>query len=161
MALGDPTTLLGTWTFDRHVHDRHAGRDLVAHGRLVLVLESDGHVRWSETGVLRWDDHETPVSRTLLMERRDDGWVVLFEDGRDFHPWTPGAAVRHACGEDTYVGLVRNHESGCGWSVTWEVTGPRKDYTMVTTLLGVGVGQSSVPPASSSPTDVVTSGPVL
>ena len=60
------------------------------------------------------------------------GWWMRFDDGRDFHPWTPGEQVVHPCAPDTYCGVVAGSPER--WTVQWDVTGPRKDYTMRTVL---------------------------
>ena len=75
-----------------------------------------------------------PVSRTLFVDRGDDGWFVHFSDGRPFHPWAIGETVTHPCAPDTYTGRI----DGTGdpvtrWDVVWQATGPEKDYLMTTT----------------------------
>jgi hypothetical protein len=59
---------------------------------------------------------------------------VLFEDGRFFHRFDaedplPGAS--HACAPDAY--RVRyDFRAWPRWEAAWRVSGPRKDYAMVT-----------------------------
>ena len=146
----DPLRLVGTWDFRREVHDHRDGAEYTARGEAEFTLEDDGQVRWTERGTLRWAAGSTPVSRTLFLVREDpadDGasapaWLVTFEDGRDFHPWTVGA-VEHLCGRDLYRGGVdlpaepavssdREREPEREWELHWRVTGPEKDYTMDT-----------------------------
>jgi hypothetical protein len=146
----DPLRLIGTWDFEREVHDHRDGAEYTARGAAELTLEDDGRVRWTEHGTLSWAAGSTPVTRTLFLvgdqapvpdggagesEVADvgpSGWRVTFEDGRDFHPWTAGA-VEHLCGRDLYAGGVRvPAESAPSWEVRWRVTGPEKDYTMET-----------------------------
>lgn len=102
-------------------------------GSTQLSLDADGRVRWSEAGTLLRGDLEIPVSRTLFVELRDEVWFVTFDDGRDFHPWSPGAEVVHPCAADTYVGRIELLDADT-WTVEWNVTGPAKDYTMTSTL---------------------------
>ena len=45
-------------------------------------------------GVLTWNGHELPVTRRLVVRRGADGWTVCFDDGRPFHPWSPGTTGR-------------------------------------------------------------------
>ena len=58
---------------------------------------------------------------------------VLFEDGRFFHSFDPDAptpAAPHDCPPDTY--RVRYDFTGWPeWQAEWRVTGPDKDYTML------------------------------
>lgn len=130
----DPRQLLGTWAFERVVDDRRAGEAVHVTGS--TLLSEDGHgIRWSEEGVMRRGGLELPVSRVLRLVPGDEGWVVTFEDGRDFHPWQPGGEVVHLCGADTYRGTVElGLDADGAWSVTWRVSGPTKDYEMVTRL---------------------------
>jgi uncharacterized protein DUF6314 len=52
--------------------------------------------------------------------------MVIFEDGRPFHPLhLSGAPVAHRCGDDRYVGQYRLLGRDT-LRVTWHVTGPRK-----------------------------------
>ncbi|MBL0885781.1 DUF6314 family protein [Myceligenerans indicum] len=141
----DPARLLGTWDFRREVHDRLTGTDYAATGEATFTAEGAGRVRWAENGTLRWADRSTPVTRTLFLTPRRPGaappgsataapgWWVTFEDGRDFHPWT-ARPVEHVCGRDLYRGSVEPASpTGAphAWTVRWHVTGPAKDYTMV------------------------------
>ncbi len=136
-----PPDLVGRWRFERTVDDRYAGQRLRVEGE-ALLAPVDGDVRWDETGLLRRDGADpVEVRRTLLLVRAGSadpgvGWRVTFEDGRPFHPWTPGSEVDHPCLADRYRGLVvgtRATGGGpTGWRTTWWVAGPTKDHTIVT-----------------------------
>lgn len=128
----DPLDLLGTWDLSREIVE-HPDQHSSVVGSTSLTLESDGRIRWSETGTLTRQGLQSPVTRVLHLERRDTGWFVTFEDGRDFHPWQPGSAVEHVCSPDLYVGTVERR-SVDQWSVQWRVTGPSKNYTMTSVL---------------------------
>lgn len=132
----DPPGLVGRWALTRDIDDRHAGQSLRMLGTLTLGPAgsgTEGDLDWVEEGLLhRSGVAPVAVSRRLRVVRRDAGWWVLFEDGRDFHPWRPGAWVEHPCGPDLYRGLVGVVDDD--WRVTWEVSGPAKDYTMTSTL---------------------------
>jgi hypothetical protein len=121
---------------DRTIEDRVAGEVLTLAGTLALVADGDDAVAWQEAGTLSRPGHRAvSVTRTLRVVRRPgDGWWVVFDHGGDFHPWTPGTPVDHPCGADHYRGLVDVEQLPAAWRVTWEVTGPAKDYTMVSTL---------------------------
>ncbi|MBC7633475.1 DUF6314 family protein [Aeromicrobium sp.] len=130
----DPLSLTGTWELARVIDDHLADEVSRVEGSTGLTVEDDGRIRWVENGTLSRRGVELPVSRVLFLQRRGErGWFVTFEDGRDFHPWQPGHAVEHRCAPDHYVGLVEAADGGA-WRVTWRVTGPRKDYTMTSTL---------------------------
>lgn len=128
-----PRDLLGTWTLARTIDDRLAGEQLTVDGETVLTDEPDGRVRWAESGTLHRRGADLPVTRVLFVEPRDDGWFVTFDDGRDFHPWSPDERVVHPCGADTYAGRVTPVDDD-HWAVEWQVSGPAKDYTMVSDL---------------------------
>jgi hypothetical protein len=129
----DPTGLLGTWTLTRVVDDHRAGERRDVSGTATLVAESPTRIRWSEEGTMTWPGHEVPVSRTLYVDREDDGWVVRFADGRTFHPWAVDERVDHPCTPDHYRGLIEvSGDPVEAWTVTWDAAGPEKDYRMVT-----------------------------
>lgn len=145
----EPSALLGRWGLTRGIDDRYAGEQLRVVGTLSLDRlgePASPGIDWVEEGLLhRPGRAPVAVGRRLRVVRRDgagDGrgdWWVCFADGRDFHPWRPGTWVEHPCGPDLYRGLVEAHAALPGarataWRVTWQVCGPRKDYTMTTGL---------------------------
>lgn len=134
MNVDDPRALVGTWRFDRIIHDVSSGRDHTASGEATFVPDGDRRVRWSETGTVRWggDGDDIPIARTLVLDRRAEGWMVLFDDGREFHPWLPGREVEHPCGDDVYTGRVLADQGSDTWSVAWNAAGPTKDYAVTT-----------------------------
>lgn len=143
----DPHRLVGTWDFQREIHDHLDGAEYTARGQAEFAPQDDGRVRWAEHGTLSWSAGSTPVWRTLFLVPAPpgdvpaaSGWRVTFEDGRDFHPWTVGA-VEHLCGRDLYRGGMAVppelapsdlSPSDLSWELRWRVTGPEKDYTMDT-----------------------------
>ncbi|MBU2979558.1 hypothetical protein KO501_15105 [Alteromonas sp. C1M14] len=78
-----------------------------------------------------------PNGNTLLAERAyiwqqssRNRFDVLFDDERYFHTFSVGQPHgEHLCGDDNYV-VDYGFQSWPTWSSTWEVKGPRKDYTM-------------------------------
>lgn len=130
-----PTELLGEWDLARRIVDRRApggrqhGR---VHGTLTLTRTGSDEVRWHEHGTLTWAGRELEVFRTLLVRRDERGWMVHFEDGRQFHPWRPGATVTHPCRADTYRGVVDVRADRRVLRVLWDVTGPSKDARLFT-----------------------------
>jgi len=129
-----PLDLLGTWDLARDIDDRHDDQHLTVTGTTVLTADGPDRVTWHESGLLHRPGHAAaPVTRTLGVVRRGAGWWVVFDHGGDFHPWAPGDWVEHPCGADLYRGLVDvgRHRA---WTITWEVRGPAKDYTMTSRL---------------------------
>jgi len=125
----EPTQLLGRWRLDRRVADRCAGLCGQMTGQLELVPCADG-VRWAERGVFSYAGRRFDSTRDYLIRRRGDGWVVCFADGREFHPWRPGAVVEHPCRADLYRGLIDARPGLL--RVLWDVRGPGKDQRLVT-----------------------------
>ena len=131
--LADPQALLGAWALSRVIEDRLAGVQHTVDGTLLLSAESPTRLRWTETGRWHQEGGDVDVRRELWLVHVDEaGWWVRFADGRDFHRWMPGEQVVHPCAPDTYCGVVAGSPER--WTVRWDVTGPRKDYTMRTVL---------------------------
>ncbi len=133
-SLGDPVGLLGEWLLSRVVEERQSGERSRVEGRLALVADAPDRIRWEEHGVWHRASGTVEVRRSLWIVRvaETGAWWVRFEDGRDFHPWTPGVPVVHPCGADTYRGAVSGTPQR--WTIDWDVTGPTKDYAMWTEL---------------------------
>jgi len=132
--LSDPVTLLGDWQFSRVIDDRITGLQSRIDGELSLAAVSADRIRWEEQARWHQPDGDVDVRRGLWVTHEEDtrAWWVRFEDDREFHPWMPGERVVHACGADTYRGLVQGTPDR--WTVEWDVTGPAKDYRMTTEL---------------------------
>lgn len=136
--------LAGRWSLARRVADRRTGQQGTVRGSLVIAADDDG-LRWEERGTLTWAGADHPVRRVYLLRERGDGWWVEFEDGREFHPWRPGAVVSHPCRADVYSGLI--DVDGDRIRTCWDVRGPGKEQRLVTRLYrsaaidsGVSVG---------------------
>ena len=84
---------------------------------------------YAETGVLRLGN-----AAPMTAERRyfwADTLAVLFEDGRFFHQVPAlGGQAHHFCDPDTYV-VTYDFSDWPVFRVSYAVTGPRKDYVMV------------------------------
>ena len=132
--LSDPVTLLGDWQLSRVIDDRMTGLQSRIDGELSLAAVTADRIRWEEQARWHQPDGDVDVRRGLWVTRDEDtrAWWVRFEDDREFHPWMPGEPVVHACGADTYRGLVQGTPDR--WTVEWDVTGPAKDYRMTTEL---------------------------
>lgn len=149
-SLADPRALVGTWRMARVIDDRLTGTQSHVDGRLVLAAVSPGRLSWSETGWWHQSTGDVEVHRALWIERTEGGgWWVRFQDGRDFHPWTPDEPVAHDCAPDTYRGEVSG--SVRRWMVQWDVIGPHKDYSMRTVLSRGAAGPSGATRRGGSP----------
>lgn len=140
----DPHVLTGTWELVRAIDDRVTGTAGTVTGTTQIVVEDEDRLRWWETGVMDWQGRQVPITRVLHLVRRrlpdrpaGGAWFVTFDDGRDFHPWVNGERVEHSCGADLYRGQIDVDTQGGGlqrWTVVWDVTGPAKDYRLVSVL---------------------------
>lgn len=137
-----PTDLLGTWTMARRVHDRTAGIRGRVRGTVEFVPDG-ADVRWVEHGELSWDGRTFEVGRELLITSDGDGWMVRFDDGREFHRWTPGRSVIHPCRADVYRGHIDVDPTRTSLRVLWDVTGPAKDQRIVTRCARASGGLAS------------------
>ena len=135
-SLADPELLLGRWRMSRVVEDRRQATRSTVSGWLDLTRTADDRIHWAESGRWHRPDADVEVRRALWLVHQERGWWVLFEDGRDFHPWVPGDPVVHDCRPDTYGGLVTGTPER--WTIRWDVSGPEKDYTMTTVLTPEG-----------------------
>ena len=121
---------LGCYAITRVIEDSHADQVLHFEGEASVTASLEGAI-YAETGKMTF-----PNGQSFQSERRylwiDDGALVRvsFEDGRPFHDFDPvqgGAATEHLCGEDMYRGGY-DFSEWPRWSLTWAVSGPRKDY---------------------------------
>ena len=117
---------LGQWQITREVTPAHGPRATFA-GQAEWRAATGG-AQYSETGVL-----QMPGAPPMTAERRyvwGDDLAVQFEDGRFFHHVPPrGGQATHFCDPDTYV-VDYDFADWPEFSVTYTVTGPRKDYVM-------------------------------
>lgn len=88
-----------------------------------------GGAEYAETGILRLGS-----GAPMTAERRyfwTDTLAVLFEDGRFFHQVPArGGEATHFCDPDTYI-VTYDFSDWPVFRVSYAVTGPRKDYAMV------------------------------
>lgn len=122
------------WDIAREIEDRQAGETASFTGR-VRVLAQSGQLRWIEEGTLRNAAGSFAGTRCYLWrahEQRQGALALHFEDGRFFHTILPAMTPSdtHDCPPDTYR-VAYDFSDWPRWQATWHVTGPRKDYTMV------------------------------
>jgi len=121
----------GGWRLDRRIEDRKTGLTGRLEGRAVWVPDQD-RLQLTETGTLRYGDGAPlQAERRYLWRRQAGGIAVMFDDSRPFH-WFSGdqTVARHECPPDQYHVRYDFH-LWPDWRAIWTVTGPRKDYEMI------------------------------
>lgn len=130
----DLSAWLGFYDVNRTIDDRRAGQTARFKGRAEITPNGAGAV-YREAGQLRTAQGAVfYAERTYIWAVQGARIAVFFEDGRPFHDFDPvagGAATEHLCGQDWYRGGY-DVSRWPQWRVTWDVSGPRKDYRLVT-----------------------------
>ncbi|WP_322892141.1 MULTISPECIES: DUF6314 family protein [unclassified Yoonia] len=125
----------GRWQVVRRIDDRHGRMQGEFTGVAEMQPVGDAGLIYTESGQMRIGT--APVMQAVRRYLWDFGEglvTVRFEDGRDFHTFVPAgqaAGTDHPCGADHYR-VVYDFTRWPLWRATWDVTGPRKDYTSVT-----------------------------
>lgn len=94
-------------------------------GNLALAYYEKGEVIAPNGSVM-------PAERRYFWQQPQTGlFEVLFDDERYFHTFSASNPnAEHLCGDDNYV-VRYDFTAWPVWRSTWQVKGPRKDYTMV------------------------------
>lgn len=128
--------LPGTWDYDRQIRDSMNGKSGSATGKATFS-KVPGGLTWKESGQLRFGSANTVATRELQVVRDEEapaGWMVLFDDGRPFHPLIldrDECELEHPCLEDLYRGgfrILGDDE----FRTSWQVEGPNKDQLIET-----------------------------
>ena len=123
----------GTWRIDRTIHDAKSGSVGRFTGVAEFVADGDGMI-YREDGQLMLGNGPAMKATRAYHWHQDGGQIVVhFEDGRDFHRFTPNAQsdrAEHFCDPDTYR-VKYDFADWPEWRCEWRVHGPRKDYVMV------------------------------
>lgn len=121
----------GEWRLSRGIASEVAGQSGQFDGRAWFTPHEDG-LLYREAGTLVVGGHAMEAERRYLWRKAGAQIVVLFEDGRPFHSFTPAqVAASHFCDPDTY-NVTYDFARWPQWSSRWRVSGPRKDYVMTT-----------------------------
>ncbi|SPH17595.1 hypothetical protein DEA8626_01118 [Defluviimonas aquaemixtae] len=103
---------------------RFEGRAVFRPAPVGLHYHEEGHLKLGP-------GPEMKAVRDYLWREADGRIAVDYGDGQPFHDFDPvEPEARHRCAPDEY--RVRYDFSGWpNWSAVWVVSGPRKDYTMI------------------------------
>lgn len=128
--------LLGAWRICRTIRDARSGQDGGFEGTALFAPLPDGGLLLTESGTMRLGDYAGLAEQTYRYAFPvDPGRAEVFRhDGTPFHELdltTGSADATHHCGADLYRGAFRV-EGNDEWVAEWSVSGPRKDYHMVT-----------------------------
>lgn len=122
----------GDWLVARRIADRAGGQCLRFAGRATFCWQG-GALTYEERGHLVLPGRKPiPAERRYLWRAEAGRIVVDHADGSPFHAFDPARpAALHLCPPDRYDVRYR-FTRWPRWSARWNVTGPRKDYTMLT-----------------------------
>lgn len=121
----------GAWTLTRTIRDDLAGSTARFDGRAIFAPDANG-LAYTETGTLTMDG-QPPMQAERRYHWREDGTQIAidFDDGRFFHSFAPDVPeATHWCDPDTYK-VAYDFSEWPRWRATWNVSGPRKFYQMV------------------------------
>ncbi|WP_210527491.1 DUF6314 family protein [Rubellimicrobium arenae] len=123
----------GEWRLGRRIADHLSGQAGRFDGDARLWRDGDG-LRYREEGQLRLGQGPAfAAHRDYLWLAAGDLIEMRFPDGRPFHnfrPWGRALGTDHPCGRDLYR-VTYDFTAWPVWTATWWVTGPAKDYEMV------------------------------
>jgi hypothetical protein len=142
---------VGRWSITRTIDDSLTRSTAGFEGQCIFTPRNDD-VEYAETGMLYPSPGRGLVATRKYLWHQDVDFVVIrFDDGRPFHRFNcridaPGDT--HLCGRDTYR-VAYDFSEWPVWSSIWQVTGPRKNYTMVSEYVPLdsrrALGQNSGP----------------
>ncbi|MFL6732279.1 MAG: DUF6314 family protein [Sphingomicrobium sp.] len=128
--------LLGSWNVQRIVIDRAHAMTGGLKGEATFTPCADG-LLYEEHGTLTLGEHRGRAEQSYLYEfpETEGRASVRFRDGRAFHELDLSHGqhrVCHDCHPDLYDGVFIALSS-TAWQSEWNVTGPRKQYGLLTT----------------------------
>jgi len=128
MQLSDFT---GHWRLTRRIDDRRAGVLGQFEGQAEFVADEAGLIL-TETGRLCYGGAAPMQAERRYLWRADGaGIAVFFADGRPFHRFSASdLTAHHDCPPDSYD-VAYEFGGWPQWQSRWAVTGPRKEYVMI------------------------------
>lgn len=131
-----PTSLWafeGHWTLNREIADHSGGPDGVFQGNAVFARAGQ-HLDYQETGTLALGEATPMVATRRFIWRQERGCLQIdYDDGRPFHGVPFGVdepEATHLCAPDRYE-VAYDFKDWPSWTARWQVSGPRKDYVMI------------------------------
>jgi len=125
--------LAGAWEIRRDLDDRRRGQRGRFEGTADFTAGDEGALDYREEGLLALGGFETLAHQSYSYTFPAPHLAeVRFADGRPFHALdlrAGGWEAEHLCVADLYRGRFRA-EGPERWSVTWTVSGPRKDHVL-------------------------------
>tara|TARA_R100000687_G_scaffold19296_1_gene15716 strand:- start:5673 stop:6137 length:465 start_codon:yes stop_codon:yes gene_type:complete len=124
------TDFVGAWQLSRQILQQRGE---------TFSFEGQANFNWSaseliyhESGVVTAPDgRELQAQRSYFWQQTGGKLAVLFDDKRFFHSFSAADPnAQHLCGDDHYV-VNYNFDHWPLWESRWQVTGPRKDYKMI------------------------------
>ena len=141
MTVNSPHTLddfAGRWRLTRKIIQRNG--DVFTFSGEAEFSSLEGSVQKEKSGLAYYEKGEVtapnesvmPAERRYFWQQPQTGlFEVLFDDKRYFHSFSAtNPNAEHLCGDDNYV-VRYDFTAWPVWRSTWQVIGPRKDYTMV------------------------------
>lgn len=121
----------GDWSLLRDIADHRSGTAGRFEGTARFTPAGAG-LDYVETGLLTMAGQPPMQAERRYVWRSEDGrFVVAFADGRPFHDFTPSRPeASHWCDPDSYR-VTYDFSAWPLWTGTWRVSGPRKDYEMI------------------------------
>ncbi|APZ53365.1 DUF6314 family protein [Salipiger abyssi] len=121
----------GEWELERQIR-HHDGGIARFEGTALWVPKGMGAL-YIERGTLVMPQARYHSERRYLWDR---ALRVYFEDGRFFHQVpAEGGQAEHRCPPDTYA-VFYDFGAWPVWTTRWHVSGPRKDYVMLSRYVG-------------------------
>ncbi|MEZ5779892.1 MAG: DUF6314 family protein [Paracoccaceae bacterium] len=121
----------GTWRLARDIRDHRGGAAGRFEGRAVFTACAPG-LAYHEEGLLRIGGGPPLTAVRDYLWREAAGRIFVdHAGGKPFHDFDPAQAeARHHCAPDLYK-VRYDFADWPVWRAEWVVTGPRKDYVMV------------------------------
>ena len=140
----------GRWRIERAIDDRLSGIPGRFEGTAVFAPEG-AFLRYREEGLL-FPGAAPPMAaeRQYLWSEAGGRIRVAFADGSPFHDFAPAdPAATHFCAPDRYA-VRYDFSRWPGWTAEWTVSGPRKDYTMISRYQRAGPPSQAMPVSAGS-----------
>ena len=152
---------LGRWTVSRRIHDRRGGQEGAFHGIAHFGPDGAG-LRYHEDGMLTLGQGMPLRATRDYLWRVEQGRIVVDHgDGRPFHAFDPGNPVaEHLCGADTYA-VDYDFSRWPQWRTVWVVSGPAKDYRMITDYAPAPVEPALAPSEPARPPMIASLPPAI